>query len=204
MLYFTGPWGSPDLTLRTTVLEESKCLFTFTRFEKHLQIINRPRMGMTECVRWSRLSPFTGLFEVRAAEYLASCPEPEPSGVNKFLKGLGKPLASPLPKKGIICIICCLTVTVCCAFREQNEVLTEKVRDCLSSGRRKKNKRSVACQARRSTERRAVSHWRKRDRLGGDKLSLDWARFPLLKHCTGAPKIKKWKWSIIIIIVIKK
>ncbi|XP_062855194.1 DENN domain-containing protein 2C isoform X2 [Trichomycterus rosablanca] len=30
-----------------------------------------------------------GLFEVRAAEYLTSCPEPEPSGVNKFLKGLG-------------------------------------------------------------------------------------------------------------------
>ncbi|XP_036390154.1 DENN domain-containing protein 2C [Megalops cyprinoides] len=30
-----------------------------------------------------------GLFEVRAAEYLASNPEPEPSGVNKFLKGLG-------------------------------------------------------------------------------------------------------------------
>ncbi|XP_056896771.1 DENN domain-containing protein 2C isoform X4 [Takifugu flavidus] len=31
-----------------------------------------------------------GLFEVRVAEYLDSCPEPEPSGVNKFLKGLGK------------------------------------------------------------------------------------------------------------------
>ncbi|XP_066500170.1 DENN domain-containing protein 2C [Hoplias malabaricus] len=30
-----------------------------------------------------------GLFEVRATEYLATCPEPEPSGVNKFLKGLG-------------------------------------------------------------------------------------------------------------------
>ncbi|XP_067096717.1 DENN domain-containing protein 2C isoform X2 [Osmerus mordax] len=30
-----------------------------------------------------------GLFEVRAAEYLGSNPEPEPSGVNKFLKGLG-------------------------------------------------------------------------------------------------------------------
>lgn len=30
-----------------------------------------------------------GLFEVRVAEYLSSCPEPEPSGVNKFLKGLG-------------------------------------------------------------------------------------------------------------------
>ncbi|KAJ8265055.1 hypothetical protein COCON_G00141540 [Conger conger] len=30
-----------------------------------------------------------GLFEVRAAEYLVSNPEPEPSGVNKFLKGLG-------------------------------------------------------------------------------------------------------------------
>ncbi|KAI1892665.1 hypothetical protein AGOR_G00135900 [Albula goreensis] len=30
-----------------------------------------------------------GLFELRAAEYLVSNPEPEPSGVNKFLKGLG-------------------------------------------------------------------------------------------------------------------
>ncbi|XP_077079742.1 DENN domain-containing protein 2C [Siphateles boraxobius] len=30
-----------------------------------------------------------GLFEVRAADYLDSYPEPEPSGVNKFLKGLG-------------------------------------------------------------------------------------------------------------------
>ncbi|XP_004572814.2 DENN domain-containing protein 2C isoform X2 [Maylandia zebra] len=30
-----------------------------------------------------------GLFETRVAEYLDSCPEPEPSGVNKFLKGLG-------------------------------------------------------------------------------------------------------------------
>lgn len=32
----------------------------------------------------------SGLFEVRVAEYLDSCPEPEPSGVNKFLKGLGR------------------------------------------------------------------------------------------------------------------
>ncbi|XP_026223789.1 DENN domain-containing protein 2C isoform X3 [Anabas testudineus] len=30
-----------------------------------------------------------GLFETRVAEYLESYPEPEPSGVNKFLKGLG-------------------------------------------------------------------------------------------------------------------
>ncbi|TRY82445.1 hypothetical protein DNTS_007888 [Danionella cerebrum] len=30
-----------------------------------------------------------GLFELRAAEYLDSYPEPEPSGVNRFLKGLG-------------------------------------------------------------------------------------------------------------------
>ncbi|CAJ1055335.1 DENN domain-containing protein 2C isoform X2 [Xyrichtys novacula] len=30
-----------------------------------------------------------GLFEFRVAEYLDACPEPEPSGVNKFLKGLG-------------------------------------------------------------------------------------------------------------------
>lgn len=32
----------------------------------------------------------SGLFEVRVAEYLDSCPEPEPSGVNRFLKGLGR------------------------------------------------------------------------------------------------------------------
>ncbi|XP_059189750.1 DENN domain-containing protein 2C isoform X2 [Centropristis striata] len=30
-----------------------------------------------------------GLFELRVSEYLESYPEPEPSGVNKFLKGLG-------------------------------------------------------------------------------------------------------------------
>ncbi|XP_037540292.1 DENN domain-containing protein 2C [Nematolebias whitei] len=30
-----------------------------------------------------------GLFETRVVEYLDSCPEPEPSGVNKFFKGLG-------------------------------------------------------------------------------------------------------------------
>lgn len=32
----------------------------------------------------------SGLFEVRVAEYLESCPEPEPSSVNRFLKGLGR------------------------------------------------------------------------------------------------------------------
>lgn len=39
-----------------------------------------------------------GLFEVRAAEYLDTNSEPEPSGVNKFLKGLGE---------------CCFTSVVC-------------------------------------------------------------------------------------------
>lgn len=130
-------------------------------------------MGIIKCVRWSCSSLFVGLFEVRAAEYLASCPEPEPFGVNKFLKGLGKPLASPQPKKGIIYIICFLTVTVCCAFREQNEVLTEKVRDCLSRGGRRPR---VTCQARWSAEKRAASHCndrlppRKPDRPGGDQI----------------------------------
>lgn len=32
----------------------------------------------------------SGLFEVRAREYLKTLPEAEPSGVNKFLKGLSK------------------------------------------------------------------------------------------------------------------
>ncbi|XP_069489500.1 DENN domain-containing protein 2C isoform X2 [Ambystoma mexicanum] len=36
-----------------------------------------------------RKSGVKGLFEVRACEYLESIPESEPSGVNKFLRGLG-------------------------------------------------------------------------------------------------------------------
>ncbi|XP_069094834.1 DENN domain-containing protein 2C [Pleurodeles waltl] len=36
-----------------------------------------------------RKSVVKGLFEVRACEYLESIPESEPSGVNKFLRGLG-------------------------------------------------------------------------------------------------------------------
>ncbi|XP_024915516.1 DENN domain-containing protein 2C [Cynoglossus semilaevis] len=36
-----------------------------------------------------RKSGGRGLFEARVAEYMDSYPEPEPSGVNKFLKGLG-------------------------------------------------------------------------------------------------------------------
>lgn len=42
-----------------------------------------------------------GLFEVRAQEYLETLPSGEHSGVNKFLKGLGKawvPVASPSSK----------------------------------------------------------------------------------------------------------
>lgn len=40
---------------------------------------------------WLNVSNFVpGLFELRVAEYLDSYPEPEPSSVNKFLKGLGK------------------------------------------------------------------------------------------------------------------
>lgn len=35
-------------------------------------------------------SCLTGLFEVRAQEYLETLPSGEHSGVNKFLKGLGK------------------------------------------------------------------------------------------------------------------
>ncbi|KAM8864018.1 DENN domain-containing protein 2C isoform 2-T2 [Spinachia spinachia] len=35
-----------------------------------------------------------GLFEARVAEHLDSFPEPEPSGVNKFLKGLGNKIKS--------------------------------------------------------------------------------------------------------------
>lgn len=37
-----------------------------------------------------------GLFEVRAQEYLETLPTGEQSGVNKFLKGLGKMPEQPL------------------------------------------------------------------------------------------------------------
>lgn len=37
---------------------------------------------------------FSGLFEVRAQEYLDSLPGSEQRGVNKFLKGLGETLSS--------------------------------------------------------------------------------------------------------------
>lgn len=37
-----------------------------------------------------------GLFEVRAQEYLETLPSGEQSGVNRFLKGLGKEPAKPL------------------------------------------------------------------------------------------------------------
>lgn len=39
-------------------------------------------------IPWYLSSP--GLFEVRAQEYLETLPSGEHSGVNKFLKGLGK------------------------------------------------------------------------------------------------------------------
>lgn len=45
--------------------------------------VNTIQTASPECV-------IPGLFEVRVAEYLDSNPEPEPSGVNKFLKGLGE------------------------------------------------------------------------------------------------------------------
>lgn len=39
---------------------------------------------------WNVLFFLTGLFEVRAQEYLDSLPGSEQRGVNKFLKGLGE------------------------------------------------------------------------------------------------------------------
>lgn len=40
-----------------------------------------------------------GLFEVRAQEYLETLPSGEQSGVNRFLKGLGKEPAKPLASR---------------------------------------------------------------------------------------------------------
>lgn len=42
-----------------------------------------------------------GLFEVRAQEYLETLPSGEQSGVNRFLKGLGKEPAKPLASQGL-------------------------------------------------------------------------------------------------------
>lgn len=61
------------------------------------------------------ISLSTGLFEVRAQEYLETLPSGEHSGVNRFLKGLGKakgsaPITSlwsmgsrPVPSTGARC-----------------------------------------------------------------------------------------------------
>lgn len=43
----------------------------------------------------------TGLFEVRAQEYLETLPSGEQSGVNRFLKGLGKELAKLLASQEV-------------------------------------------------------------------------------------------------------
>lgn len=50
-----------------------------------------------------------GLFEVRAQEYLETLPSGEQSGVNRFLKGLGKELANPLASQEAWAS-CCLQV----------------------------------------------------------------------------------------------
>lgn len=85
---------------------------------------------------------------MRAAEYLTSCPEPEPSGVNKFLKELGKTV--PPPKKGKRSFGQFMA-TDCCAFREQNEVLAKEVSGFISLAG------EDMYQARRRTYRRDVS-----------------------------------------------
>lgn len=46
-----------------------------------------------------------GLFEVRAQEYLETLPSGEQSGVNKFLKGLGKRSKKPLLMRWVIMLI---------------------------------------------------------------------------------------------------
>lgn len=53
-------------------------------------------------LKWLGFLLLTGLFEVRAQEYLETLPSGEHSGVNKFLKGLGKARRSrsPSPASG--------------------------------------------------------------------------------------------------------
>lgn len=51
----------------------------------------------SEGLKWLRFLLSTGLFEVRAQEYLETLPSGEHSGVNKFLKGLGKAQGSRSP-----------------------------------------------------------------------------------------------------------
>ncbi|KAM4699613.1 DENN domain-containing protein 2C isoform 2-T2 [Discoglossus pictus] len=63
---------------------------TSRRVRQFLDIFMETQMfaGFTQD-RELRKSQVKGLFEVRASEYLKTLPEPEPSGVNKFLRGLG-------------------------------------------------------------------------------------------------------------------
>lgn len=90
-------------------------------------------ISVTLCIEKHVPSFLSGLFEMRAAEYLNSYPETELSGVNRFLKGLGKSFAAfpfvwSSMKKNVV--LCLQHVFVC---REQNEILAEEVRRCPNS-----------------------------------------------------------------------
>ena len=85
------------------------------------------------------VSVLSGLFEVRAQEYLDSLPGSEHRGVNKFLKGLGETSCSastPLINQSVSTILwsfLCLNLHVCLFFQEtrwnsfpRNDSLSQK------------------------------------------------------------------------------
>lgn len=70
-------------------LNKSQCALALKNRVNAIQ--TPPQANHTsESSPWVMNLVVSGLFEVRVADYLDSNPEPEPSGVNKFLKGLGE------------------------------------------------------------------------------------------------------------------
>lgn len=82
----------------------------------HFKLIN--------VLSWLTSNFLPGHFEVRVAEYLHSYPEPEPSGVNKFLKGLGRccSVLSSVSKIHLRLLMSFLR------FRKQDEAPTNEVK----------------------------------------------------------------------------
>lgn len=77
----------------TRIMPQSSCEWFFIHFKLNFSCFSLNLI--THSVSMFLRFLLSGLFEARVAEYLDSCPEPEPSSVNKFLKGLGRHRFTP-------------------------------------------------------------------------------------------------------------
>ncbi|NXA96291.1 DEN2A protein, partial [Melanocharis versteri] len=95
---FLTPTEREERTLQREAFRKSVSSKSLRRF---LEVFMETQMfGGFIQERELRKQGVRGLFEVRAQEYLETLPSGEQSGVNRFLKGLGKEPAKPLASQG--------------------------------------------------------------------------------------------------------